>query len=90
MLKMGMPDGAVQQKMATDGVAQHIVNSVLAGEVPAPAGQASAISQQGVPAGMMLVPSDQVLKPGTKIVPADQSGGEHDVQKKAMRSRQAW
>jgi hypothetical protein len=36
MLKMGMPEGAVQQKMLVDGIAQKILDSVVAGEVPAP------------------------------------------------------
>ena len=42
MTKMGMPAGAVAQKMAVDGVAQNIIDSVVAGEVPPPAGAQAA------------------------------------------------
>eukprot|EP00980_Cylindrotheca_fusiformis_P031792 scaffold26981_cov157-Cylindrotheca_fusiformis.AAC.1 len=85
MLKMGMPIGAVSQKMATDGVAQNIVDSVAAGEEPAPAGSASTLTQlvpvgatqgtmQLVPEGMALVPKDQAVVPeGMVMVPKEQA-----------------
>ena len=70
MLKMGMPEGAVAQKMAVDGAPQNIVDSVLAGEVPASAGSASST----VPEGMMLVSKDQATVPeGMVLVPKDQA-----------------
>ena len=42
MLKMGMPEGAVIQKMSVDGIAQNIQDSVIAGEVPPPTARPTA------------------------------------------------
>ena len=36
MHKMGLPEGAIMQKMAVEGVAENIQKSVLAGEIPDP------------------------------------------------------
>lgn len=66
MLKMGMPDGAVMQKMSVDGVARNIQDSVLAGEIPAP--------QASVPEGMALVQKDAATVPdGMVLVPKEQA-----------------
>lgn len=65
MLKMGMPEGAVMQKMSVDGVAQNIQDSVIARENPAPA---------PVPEGMALVQKDAATVPdGMVLVPKEQA-----------------
>lgn len=65
MLKMGMPDGAVIQKMSIDGVAQCVQDSVIAKENPAPA---------PVPEGMALVQKDAATVPdGMVLVPKEQA-----------------
>lgn len=69
MLKMGMPEGAVQQKMLVDGVAQHIINSVVAGEVPAPA--ASAPPPAVTPPPAPAPPAAPAVK-YSKLSPADE------------------
>eukprot|EP00339_Tiarina_fusa_P012646 CAMPEP_0117009208 /NCGR_PEP_ID=MMETSP0472-20121206/8431_1 /TAXON_ID=693140 ORGANISM="Tiarina fusus, Strain LIS" /NCGR_SAMPLE_ID=MMETSP0472 /ASSEMBLY_ACC=CAM_ASM_000603 /LENGTH=1991 /DNA_ID=CAMNT_0004711433 /DNA_START=103 /DNA_END=6075 /DNA_ORIENTATION=- len=82
MLKMGMPEGAVAQKMAVDGAPQRIVDSVVAGEIPASAGQARELEESkavgmvggNVPEGMALVPKDKATVPeGMVLVPKDQA-----------------
>lgn len=66
MLKMGMPDGAVMQKMSVDGVAKEIQDSVIGGEVPAP--------RASVPEGMALVQKDAATVPdGMVLVPKEQA-----------------
>jgi hypothetical protein len=66
MLKMGMPDGAVMQKMSVDGVPRNIQDSVIAGEIPAP--------QASVPEGMALVQKDAATVPdGMVLVPKEQA-----------------
>jgi hypothetical protein len=65
MLKMGMPDGAVMQKMSVDGIAQNIQDSVIAREMSAPA---------PVPEGMALVQKDAVtVSDGMVLVPKEQA-----------------
>mmetsp|Transcript_28963 Transcript_28963/g.69928 ORF Transcript_28963/g.69928 Transcript_28963/m.69928 type:complete len:2087 (-) Transcript_28963:128-6388(-) len=84
MLKMGMPIGAVSQKMLTEGVAQHIQDSVANGEVPRPAGAPAPAAGGAAPAtggkmgmipdGMVLVPKDQATVPdGMVMVPKAQA-----------------
>jgi hypothetical protein len=46
MLKMGMPEGAVIQKMSVDGVAKNIQDSVIAGEVPPPTARPKALTAE--------------------------------------------
>ena len=57
MLKMGMPEGAVMQKMSVDGVAKHIQNSVLSGEEPTP--QATASTAAMAPKVSSLSPAEE-------------------------------
>jgi transcriptional antiterminator Rof (Rho-off) len=65
MMKMGMPEGAVIQKMSVDGVAQNIQDSVSAREIPAPA---------PVPEGMALVQKDAAtVSDGMVLVPIQQA-----------------
>lgn len=86
MLKMGMPEGAVGQKMAVDGVSQHIQDSVLAGEPPAPpavtsngqntSGDMKLVAKEdaSIPEGMALVPKDHATVPdGMVLVPKEQA-----------------
>lgn len=78
MLKMGMPEGAVMQKMGVDGVAQNVQESVLAPEVPATAeSPATIIRKDGfsAPDGMVLVPKEQanrIIPDGMVAVPRGQ------------------
>ncbi|KAL3943228.1 MAG: hypothetical protein SGBAC_002718 [Bacillariaceae sp.] len=72
MLKMGMPIGAVSQKMMTEGVGQHIQDSVASGEVPRPAGAGGKMGM--IPDGMVLVSKDQATVPdGMVMVPKAQA-----------------
>ncbi|KAG7361625.1 subunit CCDC53 of endosome WASH complex [Nitzschia inconspicua] len=65
MLKMGMPEGAVTQKMSIDGVAQNVQDSVIARENPTPA---------PVPEGMALVQKDAAMVlDGMVLVPKEQA-----------------
>ena len=78
MLKMGMPEGAVAQKMTVDGAPQNIVDSVLAGEVPAsecvlvPKEQA----ERTIPEGMVAVPKDKAVPEGFVLVPKEKIKGD--------------
>lgn len=76
MLKMGMPEGAVGQKMAVDGVAQNIQDSVLGNEVPVTTSPADAVvtTSSAVPAGMALVAKDHAtVADGMVLVPQEQA-----------------
>ena len=84
MLKMGMPDGAVIQKMSVDGVSQHIQDSVLAGENHSANLNNSArrsylaakavVASAPVPEGMALVQKDAaVISDGMVLVPKEQA-----------------
>eukprot|EP00934_Nitzschia_sp_Nitz4_P001588 Nitzschia sp. Nitz4//scaffold64_size103689//38157//44477//NITZ4_004432-RA/size103689-processed-gene-0.77-mRNA-1//1//CDS//3329556118//1588//frame0 len=71
MFKMGMPDGAVAQKMTVDGVAQNIQDAVLSKEPPAVAQPAAS---ESVPEGMVLVSKDHATVPdGMVVVPKEQA-----------------
>ena len=76
MLKMGMPDGAVIQKMSVEGVPQHIQDAVLAPDDSTPslhAARAVAASAP-VPEGMVLVQKDAAIIPdGMVLVPKEQA-----------------
>ncbi|KAL3924894.1 MAG: hypothetical protein SGILL_000759 [Bacillariaceae sp.] len=82
MLKMGMPDGAVMQKMSVDGIAQNIQDSVVARETPAPAPvpEGMALVQKDaatVSDGMVLVPKEQAertVPEGMVAIPKEQAG----------------
>eukprot|EP00529_Nitzschia_sp_RCC80_P002260 CAMPEP_0113508630 /NCGR_PEP_ID=MMETSP0014_2-20120614/37128_1 /TAXON_ID=2857 /ORGANISM="Nitzschia sp." /LENGTH=1734 /DNA_ID=CAMNT_0000404373 /DNA_START=378 /DNA_END=5580 /DNA_ORIENTATION=- /assembly_acc=CAM_ASM_000159 len=81
MLKMGMPDGAVMQKMGGDGIAQNIQDSVMAREVPASESAAISVQSNGstIPDGMVLVSKEQAEKTipeGMMAVPKGQPGTE--------------
>jgi hypothetical protein len=69
MLKMGMPDGAVIQKMSVDGVPQHVQDSVLAGEEPAKASpeKASALTSED---GAVASPEINPIKAAAAAVTA--------------------
>jgi ribosomal protein L24E len=77
MLKRGLPEGAVHHKMLSDGVAQNIIDSVLAREAPAgatPQQFPADANVQVVPNGMVLVPKDQAAVPdGMVLVPKEQA-----------------
>ncbi len=49
MMKMGLPEGAMRHKMNSDGVPQHIQDSVLANETPASSG--GSVSAGHTPSG---------------------------------------
>ncbi|KAL3921978.1 MAG: hypothetical protein SGILL_002456 [Bacillariaceae sp.] len=82
MLKMGMPDGAVMQKMSVDGIAQNIQDSVIARETPAPAPipEGMALVQKDaatISDGMVLVPKEQAARTipeGMVAIPKEQAG----------------
>jgi hypothetical protein len=76
MLKMGMPEGAVGQKMAVDGVAKNIQDSVLGNEVPVPSSYPATVVRTSVlvPSGMALVSKDQAtVADGMVLVPQEQA-----------------
>ena len=75
MMKMGMPEGAVIQKMSVDGVPQHIQDAVLSGEEPPKASPAQVTTTGGtVPEGMAYVHKDAGTIPdGMILVPKDQA-----------------
>ena len=89
MLKMGMPEGAVGQKMAVDGVAQNIQDSVLGNEVPVVSGVHDAVlrTSSAVPSGMALVAKDQATV-GDAMVLVPQEQAERTIGMVAVRKDQ--
>ena len=89
MLKMGMPEGAVGQKMTVDGVAQNIQDSVLGKEVPVVSGVNDVIlrTSRTVPSGMALVAKDQATV-GDDMVLVPQEQAERTIGMVAVRKDQ--
>ncbi|KAG7374336.1 subunit CCDC53 of endosome WASH complex [Nitzschia inconspicua] len=47
MMKVGMPEAAVHHKMVADGIANHIIESVMKGDAPAPKSNVGSPSSGG-------------------------------------------
>ena len=80
MIKMGMPEGAVIQKMSVDGVPQHIQDAVLTAQNsevknrPSQVAAAAGVASAPVPEGMALVQRDAAIIPdGMVLVPKEQA-----------------